>query len=60
MAVIGFPEKHDGRYILDADLSIAGGNLDKENPFQTGGDLSILRQRGSMIALNVLRLALLN
>lgn len=58
LALFGFPVKNKGRYVLNADLYIAGNGIDEGSAIQTGGELSNLRQRGSVIAMNILRLLL--
>ncbi|MFC1820697.1 hypothetical protein ACFLZG_06390, partial [Thermodesulfobacteriota bacterium] len=59
LAMVGFPEKKEGRYVLKGYSYVTGEDIEKYFPWQTAGELPIIRQRGAVIGLNSLRLALL-
>lgn len=59
-ACLGFPVPRDAGYDVECEAAVVGEGLDKTFTWHMGGDLSMLQQRGSVIALNTLRLALLN
>ena len=59
LAVLGFSEMADKGYQLNGFAAVAGEGIEKRFSWQMGGDLYNLQQRGSVIGLNILRLALL-
>lgn len=59
-ACLGFPVSGETGYDVECEAAVAGEGLEETFTWRMGGDLSMLRQRGSVIALNTLRLALLN
>lgn len=61
LAIVGFPEqKAEKEYVLEAEAAVSGRTLRKSFRWKMGGDLPTLQQRGSVIGLNTLRLALLD
>jgi nicotinamide-nucleotide amidase len=58
LALVGFQEEDKGRYLLDADVGVVSNGLSREFFSSTGGDPAIVRQRGAVMGLNALRLAL--
>jgi nicotinamide-nucleotide amidase len=59
-ACLGFPVPGEASYDVECEAAVAGEGLEKTFSWRMGGDLAMLRQRGSVIALNTLRLALLD
>jgi nicotinamide-nucleotide amidase len=59
LAIIGFPAKQDEVDALDCRTAVAGEGFEKTFFWTMGGDLFTLQQRGAVIGLNTLRLALL-
>jgi nicotinamide mononucleotide (NMN) deamidase PncC len=59
LAIIGFPAKQDEVDALDCRTAVAGEGFEKTFSWTMGGDLFTLQQRGAVIGLNTLRLALL-
>jgi hypothetical protein len=59
LAILGFPKKRKGSFSVKGFAAVAGEGLEKIYPWEMGGDLDMLRQRGAVIGLNTLRLSLL-
>jgi len=59
LAVLGFPEKKEDRYILKGYAGVTGDGMNKSYSWRMRGELTTLQQRGAVIGLNTLRLALL-
>jgi hypothetical protein len=59
LAILGFPEEREGSYRVKGFAAVAGEGFEKIFPWEMGGDLNNLRQRGAVIGLNTLRLSLL-
>ena len=59
LAILGFPKKRKGGFSVKGFAAVAGEGLEKIYPWEMGGDLDMLRQRGAVIGLNTLRLSLL-
>ncbi|MCD4715220.1 MAG: CinA family nicotinamide mononucleotide deamidase-related protein, partial [Desulfobacterales bacterium] len=61
LAITGFLKKDlGGGYTVKGYAAAAGEGIEKGFPWDMGGDLFTLQQRGSVIGLNTLRLALLD
>jgi len=59
LAILGFPETTEKGYALNGYTAVAGEGIEKSFSWQMGGDHYNLQQRGAVIGLNILRLALL-
>ena len=60
LAITGFMKKEEGRgYRMKGYASAEGAGIQKNFSWEMGGDLLTLQQRGAVIGLNTLRLALL-
>lgn len=59
LAILGFPERTEKGYALNGYIAVAGEGIEKSFSWQMGGDHYNLQQRGAVIGLNILRLALL-
>jgi len=60
LAVVGALRKMEKDYEVDAHAVVSGDGIDGSYDWNMGGDLSTLQIRGSIIALNTLRLALIS
>ena len=60
LAIIGFPAMQDEVDTLECHTAVAGEGFEKGFSWTMGGDLFTLQQRGAVIGLNTLRLALLD
>ncbi len=59
LAIVGFMKKKDDSYEVDACTAAIGRGMRKTCEWHMGGDFELLQQRGSVVGLNTLRLALL-
>jgi len=59
LAVVGEVREMENDYEVDAHAVVSGDGIDGAYDWKMGGDLSTLQIRGSIIALNTLRLALI-
>jgi nicotinamide-nucleotide amidase len=59
LAIVGFPERHEGTVLVNGSAAVCGPGLEKTFSWQMGGALHQLQERGALIGLNTLRLALL-
>ena len=59
LAILGFPQKADRGFSLQAHAAALGHGIEKYFGWHMTGDLPMLQQRGAIIGLNTLRLALL-
>jgi nicotinamide-nucleotide amidase len=59
LAILGFPEEKEEGYALIGYAAVVGEDIEKTFSWQMGGDLLTLQERGTIIGLNTLRLALL-
>jgi nicotinamide-nucleotide amidase len=59
LAILGFPWKAEKAYALEGHVAVAGEGIERVFSWEMGGDLFTLEQRGAIIGLNTLRLALL-
>jgi hypothetical protein len=59
LAVVGELREMENDYEVDAHAVVSGNGIDGSYDWKMGGDLSTLQIRGSLIALNTLRLALI-
>lgn len=60
LAILGFPKNGESRAGMQAVAAVVGEGLAKEFSWQMGGDLHAFQERGAVIGLNTLRLALLS
>lgn len=60
LAILGFPEKKEGGYTLKGSIAAVGEGVEKTFSWEMGGGLLTIQQRGAIIGLNTLRLALLD
>jgi len=60
LVVIGFLRKQGESYYVDGRAAAAGEGLVKTYSWTMGGDPAMLRQRGTVIGLNTLRLGLIS
>jgi len=60
LAVLGFLEGAEDAYSVKGYAAVSGDGIEKSFSWQMGGDLKTLQERGSVIGLNTLRLALLS
>ena len=60
LSIVGFPEKKDESYLMDGYATATGDGIEKDFSWQMGGPLRTLQERGAVIGLNTLRLALLS
>jgi len=60
LAILGFPKERKGSFSVKGFAAVAGEGFEKIFPWEMGGDLNVLRQRGAVIGLNTLRLSLLD
>jgi nicotinamide-nucleotide amidase len=60
LSIVGFPEKKDETYVMDGYAAATGDGIEKDFSWQMGGPLRTLQERGAVIGLNTLRLALLS
>ena len=58
LAVVGFVERKAGGYHLEGCAAAKGNGIEKSYSWSMGGDLAMLREKGAVIGLNTLRLAL--
>ena len=58
LAILGFPEKKEKGYALKGHIAVVGEGIEKTFSWEMGGDLQTLQERGAIIGLNTLRLAL--
>jgi nicotinamide-nucleotide amidase len=59
VACLGFPKKEGAVYQVEGQIAVVGEPVRGEFSWTMGGDVTLLQQRGSVICLNTLRLALL-
>ncbi len=59
LAVLGFPKRTGKGYSLRGDAAVSGDGIEKSYSWEMGGDLFSLQQRGAVMGLNTLRLALM-
>ncbi len=59
LAILGFPEKNEKGDAQKGYAAAAGDENEKDFSWQMGGDFHTLQERGAVIGLNTLRLALL-
>ena len=59
MSLLGFAEKMEKGYEINGYIAVAGKGIIKDFSWPMGGDLFLLQQRGAVICLNTLRLALI-
>lgn len=59
LAILGFPKQADHGFSIRAHAAAVGEGIKKYFAWQMSGDLPILQERGGIIGLNTLRLALL-
>jgi nicotinamide-nucleotide amidase len=59
LAILGFPLKAEKAYTLEGHVAVTGEGIEKVFSWEMGGDLFTLEQRGAIIGLNTLRLALI-
>ncbi|RLB41084.1 MAG: competence/damage-inducible protein A [Deltaproteobacteria bacterium] len=60
LAVVGFVRKQGDGCLLDGLVAAAGEGVEKTYSWTMGGDPAMLRQRGTVIGLNTLRLGLIS
>jgi nicotinamide-nucleotide amidase len=60
LAILGFLKEKKGGFSVKGFAAVAGEGFEKIYPWEMGGDLNMLRQRGAVIGLNTLRLSLLD
>jgi len=60
LSIVGFPEKKEESYAMNGFAAATGNEIEKHFSWQMGGHLRILQERGAVIGLNTLRLALLS
>ncbi|UCF57416.1 MAG: CinA family nicotinamide mononucleotide deamidase-related protein [Deltaproteobacteria bacterium] len=60
LSIVGFPEKKEESYTMNGFADATGNEIEKHFSWQMGGHLRILQERGAVIGLNTLRLALLS
>jgi nicotinamide-nucleotide amidase len=60
LAILGFAEEKRPGYAVNAYTSALGPGIEKQFAWKMGGDVKTLQQRGGIIGLNTLRLALLD
>lgn len=60
LSIIGFPVKKGSDFLVRACASVVGDNIKSSYIWTMGGDLSFIQERGAIIGLNTLRLALIN
>lgn len=60
LAVLGALEKTEKAYEVDAYIVVSGENVNGSYDWKMGGDIPTLQGRGTTIALNTLRLALIS
>jgi nicotinamide-nucleotide amidase len=60
LSIVGFPEKKEESYTMNGFAAATGNEIEKHFSWQMGGHLRILQERGAVIGLNTLRLALLS
>jgi len=60
LCLVGFPEKEGETYRVNAHAAVTGDGIDGGFSWQMGGHLGALQDRGAVIGLNTLRLALLS
>ncbi|MBW1804795.1 MAG: CinA family nicotinamide mononucleotide deamidase-related protein [Deltaproteobacteria bacterium] len=58
LAVPGFPKREGAKYVLNGYAGVAGEGMEDLFSWEMGGELPVLQQRGAVIGLNFLRLAL--
>ncbi len=59
LAILGFPQPAERGYSVQAHAAAVGEGTEKYFSWHMSGDLSMLQERGGIIGLNTLRLALL-
>ena len=59
LVILGFPEKKEKIYALKGHIAAVGEGIEKTFSWEMGGDLQTLQERGAIIGLNTLRLALI-
>jgi len=60
LAILGFPQKNEDEYSLEGYAAAVGRGIHMSFSWKMGGKISVIQQRGSVIGLNTLRLALLD
>jgi nicotinamide-nucleotide amidase len=59
LAILGFPEGREGRISVSGSAAVFGLGSEKTFSWQMGGEFHQLQERGALIGLNTLRLALI-
>jgi nicotinamide-nucleotide amidase len=59
LCILGFPEDSESSAGMQAVVAAVGDGFSKEFSWQMGGDFRVSQERGAVIGLNTLRLALL-
>ncbi len=59
LSIVGYPEEYERNSVMHGFSAAIGDGIEKDFPWQMGGDLRALQERGAVIGLNTLRLALL-
>ncbi len=59
LAIVGFPHHADPGFMVEAHAVAVGEGIEKHFAWHMTGELPVLQQRGAIIGLNTLRLALL-
>ncbi|MCG6861454.1 MAG: CinA family nicotinamide mononucleotide deamidase-related protein [Chromatiaceae bacterium] len=59
LSILGFPENNEPSTGMQAVAAVVGDGFAKEFSWQMGGDFRAFQERGTVIGLNTLRLALL-
>ena len=59
LSIVGYPEIDEGNSAVRGYAAVVGDGLEKAFQWQMGGDFNTLQERGAVIGLNTLRLALL-
>jgi hypothetical protein len=59
LCILGFPEDSKPSAGMQAVVAAVGDGFSKEFSWQMGGDFRVSQERGAVIGLNTLRLALL-
>jgi len=60
LSIIGFPDKKEKDYFLKGNVAVIGEGIEETFDWEMGGALPALQERGSVIGLNTLRLALID
>ncbi len=60
LSIVGYIEESERNPVMHGFSAATGGSIEKRFAWQMGGDLRDLQERGAVIGLNTLRLALLD